>query len=74
MGFSPQNYQNPIEMFEIRTRQIRVRIQTLEQDLMKIKSPYSRAIIEEELNNLVDDYVERKSVLERERSAHSDAE
>ena len=55
-------------MFEIRTRQIRVRIQSLEQDLMNVKSPFSKVIIEKELNNLVDDYIERKSVLERERS------
>ena len=68
MAFSPQDYQEPLKMFEIRTRQIRVRIQSLEQDLMNVKSPFSKVIIEKELNNLVDDYIERKSVLERERS------
>ena len=67
MGFSPQDYQEPLKMFEIRTRQIRVRIQSLEQDLTNVRSPFSKAIIEKELNALVDDYIERKSVLEREK-------
>lgn len=68
MGFSPQDFNDPLTLFEHRTRQVRVRIQTLENDLRNVKSPLSQAIIEKELNDMIDDYVERKSVLNRERS------
>lgn len=74
MAFSPQEYKNPMGMFEIRTRQVRVRIQNLERDLMNVQSPFSKAIIQKELDRLVDDYIERKSVLEREERNHSDVE
>lgn len=71
MAFSPQDYDNPLNLFEIRTRQIRVRIQTLEKDLYNVKNIYSKAVILNELNNAVDDYIERKSVLNREKSEES---
>lgn len=68
MAFSPQDYDDPLRLFEIRTRQVRVRIQTLERDLeFNSVSIYSKVIIINELNNAIDDYVERKSVLNRER-------
>ena len=68
MGFSPQDFNDPLTLFEHRTRKVRVSIQTLENDLRNVKSPLSQAIIEKELNDMIDDYVERKSVLNRERS------
>lgn len=69
MGFSPQDFQDPVKLFEVRTRQTRVRIQTLQQDLLNVKSLFAKTIIEDELNMLIDDYVERKSVLQRETSS-----
>ena len=46
-------------MFDIRTRQLRVRIQTLQSILVTAQHPYSRAIITQELNKTVDEYVAR---------------
>ena len=69
MGFSPQDFQDPVKLFEVRTRQTRVRIQILQQDLLNVKSLFAKTIIEDELNMLIDDYVERKSVLQRETSS-----
>jgi len=69
MGFSPQDFQDPVKLFEVRTRQTRVRIQTLQQDLLNVQSLFAKTIIEDEINMLIDDYVERKSVLQRETSS-----
>ena len=69
MGFSPQDFQDPVKLFEVRTRQTRVRIQTLQQDLLNVQSLFAKTIIEDEINMFIDDYVERKSVLQRETSS-----
>lgn len=60
MSYSEQDFKNPVNMFDIRTRQIRVRIQNLESDLVVSKHPFSRAVIKQELNKAVDEYVARK--------------
>ena len=60
MGFTDKDFKNPIEMFEIRTRQLRVRIQTLQSFLVIAQHPYSRAIVKQELDKSVDEYVARK--------------
>ena len=59
MGFTDKDFNNPIAMFEIRTRQLRVRIQTLQSFLVVAQHPYSRAIVKEELNKCIDEYVAR---------------
>ena len=60
MGFTDKDFSNPIGMFEIRTRQLRVRIQTLQTFLVTAQHPYSRAIVKQELDKCVDEYVARK--------------
>lgn len=59
MGFTPKDFQDPLKMFDIRTRQIRVRIQALESFLVIAQHPYSKAIVQQELNNATDEYVTR---------------
>ena len=59
MGFTEQNFKNPVEMFDIRTRQLGVRIRTLQNFLAAAKHPYSRAIVKQELNRSIDEYVSR---------------
>ena len=59
MGFTDKDFNNPIAMFEIRTRQLRVRIQTLQSFLVVAQHPYSKAVVKQELNRCVDEYVTR---------------
>ena len=59
MGFTDKDFHNPLEMFNIRTRQLRVRIQTLQNFLVIAQHPYSRAIVKQELDKCVDEYVAR---------------
>lgn len=59
MAFSHEDFNNPILMFDSRTRQLRVRIQTLSTDMVVAKHPFSRAVILEELNKSTDIYVAR---------------
>lgn len=60
MTFSHKDFNNPVLMFDSRTRQLRVRIQTLSADMVIAKHPFSRAVILEELNKSTDTYVARK--------------
>ena len=60
MGFTDKDFNNPMTMFDIRTRQLRVRIQTLQSCLVVAQHPYSRAIITQELSKCVDEYVARR--------------
>ena len=50
MGFMDKDFNNPVGMFAIRTRQLRVRIQTLQSFLVIAQHPYSRAIVKQELD------------------------
>ena len=59
MGFTDKDFQNPLSMFNVRTRQLRVRIQMLQGFLVIAQHPYSKAIIKQELNKCVDEYVAR---------------
>lgn len=69
MGYTPEDLSNPYSLFEIRTREVRSRIQTLEQDLIISQHIITRGIIIDELNATTDDYVERKSLFTRVESA-----
>ena len=60
MGFTDKDFKNPLEMFEMRTRQLRVRIQTLQSFLVIAQHPYSRAIVKQELDKCIDEYVARR--------------
>lgn len=71
MGYSKQDFDNPLKMFEMRTRQVRTKIQTLEFNLSAVKHPISKAIILNELHNTVDDYIERKLILTGDSSARA---
>lgn len=59
MTFKAQDFQNPTKMMEVRTRGLRVRIQNLESALVVVQHPFSRAVIKQELNKCVDEYVAR---------------
>lgn len=59
MGFMDKDFKNPLGMFEMRTRQLRVRIQTLQSFLVIAQHPYSRAIVKQELDKCIDEYVAR---------------
>lgn len=43
----------------MRTRQLRVRIQALQSFLVIAQHPYSRAIVKQELDKCIDEYVAR---------------
>ena len=59
MGFTDKDFKDPIGMFDARTRQLRVRIQHLQGDLVIAQHPFSKAVIKQELNKTVDEYVAR---------------
>ena len=60
MSYTSKDFENPVKMFEMRTRQIRVRIQNLEANLVIAQHPFTKAVIKQELNKSVDEYVSRK--------------
>ena len=55
----------PDELFKQRTRRIQDRIQTLQQDLNIVVHPQVKRSIFIELDNLIDDYIQRRYALER---------
>lgn len=59
MGFTNKEFKDPIQMFDTRTRQLRVRIQHLQSDLVIAQHPFSKAVIKQELNKSIDEYVAR---------------
>ena len=65
MGYKPSDFEDPYHLFELRTREVRTRIQRLEVDLLSVRHPVFKAIVLNELNNAVDDYIERKSLFTR---------
>lgn len=60
MGFNDKDFHNPTQMFQVRTRQLRVRIQHLQSDLIIAQHPFTKAVIKQELTRTVDEYVARK--------------
>lgn len=63
--YDRKHLQDPYLLFERRTQLIRSRIQTLLTDYINVKCYISRAIIIDELERLVDDYIERQLVLQK---------
>lgn len=63
--YDRKHLQDPYLLFERRTQLIRSRIQTLLVDYINVKCYISRAIIIDELERLVDDYIERQLVLQK---------
>ncbi len=57
--------QSADDLFEQRTRAIQSRIQILQKDLLVVSHPEVRRIILIELDNLMDDYIQRKFARER---------
>ena len=66
MSYSVKDFENPYIFFEKRTLEVGSRIKTLWNDLEIAQSVYTRAIILSELEVVVDDYIERQSVLDRD--------
>lgn len=60
MGFTDKDFSNPMKMYEMRTRQLRVRIESLQSFLVIAQHPYSRAIVRQELDKSIDEYVARR--------------
>ena len=60
MGYTKKEFDDPLLLFNIRTRQLRVRIQHLQNDLVIAQHPFSKAVIKQEINNTVDEYVTRR--------------
>ena len=58
---------NPNLLFVRRVILMRNRIQVLVNDYQHVNHYFTKAIIETELENLVDDYIERSFVLQRNR-------
>ena len=46
-------------MFDIRTRQLRVRIQNLQQQYVVAQHPFTKAVLRQEIDKSVDEYVAR---------------
>lgn len=69
MPYQPKDFENPDILFGIRTREVRTRIQNLEKDFVLAQHSISKAIILNELNNVVDDYIGRKSLSTRASSS-----
>jgi len=55
---------NPFSLFSQRTEDIKLRIMKLEADYKRVDHFVSKAIIEEEMEKVVDDLVERTFVLQ----------
>lgn len=55
---------DPTSLFIHQTEQMRKRIITLEKDLKKVQHYYSKAIIEKELEVLVDEFIARQLSLQ----------
>ena len=74
MSYQPKDFENPNRLLEIRTREVRTRIQNLEKDLISAQHSISKAIILNELNNVVDDYIERKLLSTRTPSSGGESQ
>lgn len=59
MGFTDKDFSNPLAMFDMRTRQLRVRIQKLQNHLVVAHHPFTKAVLKQEINKAVDEYVAR---------------
>lgn len=65
---------DPHHTFSIRTLNIQDRILILQQDLSRVQSYIARAIIEAEIEKLVDDYTERMQIIKHNEEAENNEE
>lgn len=65
---------DPHYTFSIRTSNIKNRILILQQDLTRVQSYISCAIIEDEIERLVDDYIERMQIIKYNEEDSKDVE
>ena len=63
--YDKKHLQDPYLLFERRTQLLRSRIQILLVDYVNVQHYISKAIIIDELERLVDDYIERQLVLSK---------
>lgn len=61
MTYTLDDFNHPMNMYEMRTRQIRVRIQNLQSALVVAKHPFTKAVLEQEIQKSVDEYVFRQT-------------
>lgn len=69
--YEKKHLQDPYLLFKRRTQLMRSRIQTLIVDYTNVKCYISRAIIIDELERLVDDYIERQLVLRNQKEGRN---
>ena len=69
--YEKKHLQDPYLLFERRTQLMRSRIQILIVDYINVKCYISRAIIIDELERLVDDYIERQLVLRSQKEGRN---
>ena len=72
--YKDKDLQDPNLLFKRRMIYMRNRIQTLCIDYNNVDHYFSKAIIETELEKLVDDYLERKFILQRRTEQGSSEE
>ena len=65
--YDPKHLQDPLYLFERRTQLIRARLRVLLQDYANVQHYISKAIIIDEIEQLVDDLIEREFVLQRSK-------
>ena len=67
-----KDLQDPNLLFDRRLKLMRDRIQVLLNDYQSVNHYFSKAIIEVELEKLVDEYLERSFILQRQQSGQSE--
>jgi hypothetical protein len=65
--YSIKDLKDPYSLLEKRNLRIENRILTLDEDYSHVNHFFSKAIIETELDKLVDDYIERSFILQRSK-------
>ena len=70
--YQNEDLKDPNFLFERRMVLMRNRIQTLCNDYRNVNHFFSKAIIETELEKLVDDYIERSFILQRSKTESSE--
>lgn len=66
--YRDKDLQDPLSLYDRRLKLMWQRIQTLNNDYKNVNHYFSKAIIETELERLVDDYIERSFVLQTDQA------
>lgn len=60
-----EDLNNPLYVFDYQTEEVKNRILILQKDLKKVKHFYTKAIIEEECERCINDYVARSLSIQK---------